>query len=60
MGYISKNSDNNDGQQQSLAIEGVAEFECMVKEYCSTIGNQDRRIEELLAFCEHLEKELMN
>eukprot|EP00956_Cyclotella_meneghiniana_P010469 scaffold14574_cov38-Cyclotella_meneghiniana.AAC.1 len=62
----SNNNDNNEGQQQqsSLVIEGVAELECMVKEYCSTvegtIGNQDKRIEELLAFCDHLEKELVN
>eukprot|EP00956_Cyclotella_meneghiniana_P032946 scaffold92322_cov22-Cyclotella_meneghiniana.AAC.1 len=60
------NNDNNEGQHQqsSLVIEGVAELECMVKEYCSTvegtIGNQDKRIEELLAFCDHLEKELVN
>ena len=53
-----------DGTAQEPAIEGVAELESMVKEYCGNIenkiGSQNEKIEELLAFCDHLEKELMN
>jgi hypothetical protein len=47
---------------QAPVIEGVAELESMVREYCgsveSKIGSQNERIEELLAFCDHLEKEI--
>lgn len=50
--------------QPEPVIEGVAELESMVREYCgnveSKIGSQNEKIEELLAFCDHLEKELMN
>ena len=53
-----------DGIAQEPVIEGVAELESMVKEYCgnveSKIGSQNEKIEELLAFCDHLEKELMS
>jgi hypothetical protein len=54
-----------DGSSQpEPVIEGVAELESMVREYCSNveskIGSQNEKIEELLAFCDHLEKELMN
>jgi len=44
-------------------IEGVAQLESMVKGYCGsvegTIGQQQEKINELLAFCDHLEKEVM-
>jgi len=45
------------------AIEGVAQLESMVQGYCGsvegTIGMQREKIEELLAFCDHLEREVM-
>jgi len=41
-------------------VKTVAELESMVREYCgkveNTIGQQQRKIDELLAFCDHLEK----
>lgn len=44
-------------------IEGVAQLESWVKEYCNsvegTIFKQREKIGELLAFCDHLEKEVM-
>jgi hypothetical protein len=52
-----------DGTTPEPVIEGVAELESMVREYCgsveSKIGSQNEKIEELLAFCDHLEKELV-
>jgi cell division protein FtsB len=52
-----------DGSSQP-AIEVVAELESMVGEYCdsveSKIGSQNEKIDELLAFCDHLEKELLH
>lgn len=45
-------------------IEGVAQLESMVREYCGgvegTIGRQRERISELLAFCDHLEKDMLD
>jgi hypothetical protein len=42
------------------SMKTVAELESMVQEYCGrvekTIGQQQRKIDELLAFCDHLEK----
>ncbi|KAL3821883.1 hypothetical protein ACHAXA_008417 [Cyclostephanos tholiformis] len=42
----------------------VAQLESMVKDYCGcvegTIGRQQTRIDELLAFCDHLEKEVVD
>ena len=50
-------SHNNQG---GSSLKTVAELETMVQEYCSkvetTIGQQQQRIDELLAFCDHLEK----
>ena len=41
-------------------VKTVAELESMVREYCgkveNTIGQQQRKIDDLLAFCDHLEK----
>ena len=45
------------------SIEQVADLESMVGDYCvnveGTIGNQQDRIEALLAFCDHLEKDML-
>lgn len=53
----------NGSPPAELVIEGVAQLESMVKEYCGsvegTIGRQREKIEELLAFCDHLETEVM-
>jgi len=47
-----------------MVIEGVAQLESMVKDYCGgveeTIGRQREKIEELLAFCDLLEKEVIS
>jgi len=57
-------TDGGSSSQSEPVIEGVAELESMVREYCGSvegkIGSQNEKIEELLAFCDHLEKELMN
>lgn len=46
--------------ESSSSMKTVAELESMVQEYCgrveNTIGQQQRKIDELLAFCDHLEK----
>ncbi|KAL7524566.1 hypothetical protein ACHAXR_001949 [Thalassiosira sp. AJA248-18] len=57
------NSNNGGGNAGVKEIEGVAQLESMVKDYCGgvegTIGQQREKINELLAFCDHLEKEVM-
>ena len=55
------NSSSGGGTKE---IEGVAQLESMVKVYCGgvegTIGKQQEKIDELLAFCDHLEKEVVS
>ena len=54
---------NGSSPASEPVIEGVAQLESMVKGYCGgvegTIGQQREKIDELLAFCDHLEKEVM-
>jgi len=49
---------------EPILFHGVAELESMVKDYCGTvegtIGKQKEKIEELVAFCDLLEKEVVN
>ena len=52
-------------ESHSIGEEGygtVAQLESMVRDYCGivegTIGRQQTKIDELLAFCDHLEKEV--
>jgi len=52
-----------DDASEPAVIEGVAQLESMVRGYCGgvegTIGEQREKISELLAFCDHLEREVM-
>lgn len=61
---VPASSDGDDGLPSTQSsIEQVADLESMVGDYCvnieDTIGNQHDRIEELLAFCDHLEKDML-
>mmetsp|Transcript_10161 Transcript_10161/g.21982 ORF Transcript_10161/g.21982 Transcript_10161/m.21982 type:complete len:645 (-) Transcript_10161:237-2171(-) len=52
-----------DDASEPAVIEGVAQLESMVRGYCGgvegTIGEQREKISELLAFCDHLEREVI-
>ncbi|KAL7467346.1 hypothetical protein ACHAXS_007586 [Conticribra weissflogii] len=56
--------DTGTEMQEPILFHGVAELESMVKDYCGTvegtIGKQKEKIEELVAFCDLLEKEVVN
>ena len=61
---VPASSDGDDDLPSTQSsIELVADLESMVGDYCvnveGTIGNQQDRIEELLAFCDHLEKDML-
>jgi len=55
---------NGSPASEPMVIEGVAQLESMVKVYCGsvegTIGQQREKIDELHAFCDHLEKEIIS
>eukprot|EP01082_Thalassiosira_pseudonana_P000428 g132.t2 g132 g132.t1 contig1:320753-321559(+) len=57
-------TDGSSSASSEPVIEGVAQLESMVKDYCGSvegkIGKQQEKIEELEAFCDHLEKEVVS
>jgi len=53
-----------DGSQAAIATATATALESMVKDYCGQvegkIGQQNEKIDELTAFCDHLEVEFIN
>ncbi len=62
---LTNGSSSANMEEKNPEEEGtVAQLESMVRDYCGgvegTIVQQREKIDELLAFCDHLEKEVMN